>query len=112
GENYLRLLERVLDLLSRSGAPREQLAWGVDTLLQLATATAAEHSTQLHAPTTADDWNALAVALHAVDEATQPAIKAHMPALLGGSVEDRWRWNLDVLVNGIAHTPVPGGAAD
>ncbi|TVT59330.1 TetR/AcrR family transcriptional regulator [Amycolatopsis rhizosphaerae] len=112
GENYLRLLERLLDLLSRSGAPREQVAWGADTLLQHATATAAEHSTQEHAPTTEDDWNALTVAVHSVDEATHPAIKAHMPALLDGSVEDRWRWNFDVLVNGVTHTPVPGGTAD
>jgi AcrR family transcriptional regulator len=28
GENYLRLVERILDLLSQSGADREQVAWG------------------------------------------------------------------------------------
>ncbi|MFH8343040.1 TetR/AcrR family transcriptional regulator [Streptomyces sp. AM6-12] len=110
GENYLRLLERVLDLLSRSGASREQVAWGVDKLLQDATASAAEHSTQKHDPAAEADWNALTVALNAVDEATHPAIRAHMPALLGGSVEDRMRWGFDVLVNGITQTPVPGTA--
>ncbi|MFC5075433.1 TetR/AcrR family transcriptional regulator [Kitasatospora cinereorecta] len=108
GENYLRLVERVLELLSRSGASREQVAWGVDTLLQVATATAAEHSTQEHDPMTEDDWNATTRALQSVDEATHPAIAAHMPALVSGSADDRMGWSFDVLVNGITHTPVPG----
>ncbi|MCZ4602313.1 TetR/AcrR family transcriptional regulator [Streptomyces sp. Lzd4kr] len=110
GENYLRLVERILDLLSRSGAGREQVAWGVDELLQVATATAAEQSTHEHDPTSEDDWNATVAALHAVDGATHPAITAHMPALISGSVRDRMRWSFDVLVNGITHTPVPGEA--
>ncbi|MEV7687683.1 TetR/AcrR family transcriptional regulator [Streptomyces bungoensis] len=108
GENYLLLVERILDLLSRSGAPREQVAWGVDKLLQDATATAAEHATQAQDPRAEDDWNATARALHAVDEATHPAIAAHMPSLIGGSIDDRMNWGFDVLVNGITHTPVPG----
>ncbi|MFD7711732.1 TetR/AcrR family transcriptional regulator [Streptomyces sp. NPDC059785] len=109
GENYLRLVERILDLLSRSGASREQVAWGVDKLLQDATATAAEHSTQEHDPTAQDDWNATVRALHAADASTHPAIAAHLPALVGGAGGDRMRWSFDVLVNGITGTPVPGG---
>jgi hypothetical protein len=45
-----------------------------------------------------------------VEETTHPAIRAHMPALLSGSVEHRMRWGFDVLVNGITQTPVPGTA--
>ncbi|MFG3039904.1 TetR/AcrR family transcriptional regulator [Streptomyces sp. NPDC048330] len=108
GENYLRLVERVLDLLSRSGASREQVAWGVDKLLQDATATAAEQSTQDRDPLTEDDWSATKRALESVDEATHPAIKDHMPALVSGSASDRMAWSFDVLINGITHTPVPG----
>ncbi|OIK24699.1 TetR/AcrR family transcriptional regulator [Streptomyces malaysiense] len=108
GENYLRLVECILDLLSRSGASREQVAWGVDKLLQDATATAAEQSTQEHDPMAESDWNATNRALQAVDETTHPAIKAHMPALVSGSPGDRMSWSFDVLVNGITHTPVPG----
>ncbi|MFR9791300.1 TetR/AcrR family transcriptional regulator [Streptomyces sp. MB22_4] len=107
GANYLRLVERILDLLARSGAAREQVAWGVDKLLQDATATAAEHATQAHDPANPDDWDALAQALRATTEASHPAISAHMPDLLGGSVRDRMRWSFDVLVNGIVRTPVP-----
>ncbi|MFJ2500512.1 TetR/AcrR family transcriptional regulator [Streptomyces sp. NPDC087539] len=108
GENYLRLVERVLDLLSRGGASREQVAWGVDKLLQDATATAAEQSTQEHDPMAEDDWNATTRALRSVDEATHPAVKAHMPALVSGSADERMGWGFDVLVNGITCTPVPG----
>lgn len=80
----------------------------MDKLLQDATATAAEHSTRKHDLASEDDWNATVRALHAVDAATHPAITAHMPALIGGSVSDRIRWSFDVLVNGIVHTRVPG----
>lgn len=107
GENYVRLVERILDLLARSGAPRAQVAWGVDKLLQDATATAAEQSAHEHDPTSEDDWNATVRALHAVDEATHPAITAHMPDLIGGTARDRLRWSFDVLVNGITGTAVP-----
>ncbi|MFI6442833.1 TetR/AcrR family transcriptional regulator [Streptomyces sp. NPDC050759] len=107
GENYLRLVERILDLLSRSGAGREQVAWGVDKLLQDATATAAEQATHEQDPTSEDDWNATVRALHAVDETTHPAITAHMPDLISGTGRDRMRWSFDVLVNGITGTPVP-----
>ncbi|ESP98713.1 Tetracycline repressor protein class B [Streptomyces sp. ADI96-15] len=110
GENYLRLVERVLALLSRGGAGREQAAWGVDTLLQSATATAAEQATRERDPAATDEWNATVQALGAASEATHPAISAHMPALVGGSPEERFRWGFDVLVNGILATPAPASA--
>ncbi|MFE0208662.1 TetR/AcrR family transcriptional regulator [Streptomyces sp. NPDC058985] len=110
GENYLRLVERVLDLLSHSGAGREQVAWGVDKLIQDATATAAEQGTREHDPHSEDDWSAAVGVLHAVDETTHPAISAHIPHLVSGTAEDRMRWSFDVLVNGITGTPVPGRA--
>ncbi|WP_437032813.1 TetR/AcrR family transcriptional regulator [Streptomyces sp. enrichment culture] len=112
GENYLRLVERILALLSRSGAPQAQVAWGVDKLLQVATATAAEQSAREQDPASVDDWNATVRALRTADAATHPAITSHMPDLIGGSAHDRMRWTFDVLVNGIVHTPVPGPVPD
>ncbi|MFC4914001.1 TetR/AcrR family transcriptional regulator [Actinomadura gamaensis] len=108
GENYLRLVDRVLDLLSRSGAPREQVAWGVDKLLQDATATAAEQSARERDPAAEEEWSATVRAFGAAGADKHPAIAAHMPALVGGSPEERFRWSFDVLVNGIVGTPVPG----
>ncbi len=110
GENYLDLVERVLDLLSRSGAPREQVAWGVDILLQHATATAAEQGTRERDPSARDDWNALVEAVHTSDEAARPMIRAHLPALLSGPDEHRLTWGFDVLINGIVGTPLPSGS--
>ncbi|WP_405780706.1 TetR/AcrR family transcriptional regulator [Streptomyces sp. NBC_00859] len=107
GENYLNLVERILSLLARSGAPRAQVAWGVDKLLQDATATAAEQATHERNPAAKDDWNALTRALHGVDETTHPAIEAHIPDLLTGTGGGRLAWGIDVLVNGITQTPVP-----
>ncbi|MFF4243494.1 TetR/AcrR family transcriptional regulator [Streptomyces sp. NPDC001822] len=106
GENYLRLVNRILDLLSRSGAAVEQVAWGVDKLLQTATATAAEHSARRGDPSAQEDWDALTSALRTVDESTHPAVRAHMPALISGAGE-RLRWGFEVLINGITSTPVP-----
>ncbi|NUV32278.1 MULTISPECIES: TetR/AcrR family transcriptional regulator [Streptomyces] len=111
GENYLRLVERVLVLLSRGGAGREQAAWGVDTLLQSATATAAEQATRERDPAATDEWNATVQALGAASEAVHPAISAYMPALVAGSPEERFRWGFDVLVNGILATPAPDASA-
>ncbi|MFJ4867621.1 TetR/AcrR family transcriptional regulator [Streptomyces sp. NPDC088757] len=110
GENYLDLVERVLDLLSRSGAPREQVAWGVDILLQHATATAAEQGTRERDPSARDDWNALVEAVHAPGGAARPMIGAHLPALLSGPDEHRLTWGFDVLINGIVGTPLPSGS--
>ncbi len=107
GPNYLRLVNRVLALLARSGAAAGQVAWGVDTLLLAATATAAEQSTRAQDPAARDDWDALTRALHAADESTYPAIKAHMPALISGA-GGRLAWNFDALINGVVATPVPG----
>ncbi|MFF9046489.1 TetR/AcrR family transcriptional regulator [Streptomyces parvulus] len=108
GANYLRLVERILGLLARSGAPRAQVAWGVDKLLQDATATAAEQATHEHDPASQEDWNAAVRALRSVDADTHPAITAHMPDLVAGTAQERLRWAFDVLVNGITGSPVPG----
>ena len=46
GEHYLLLLEKLLALLDEGGVPPAQASWGVDVLLQVANATAAEHATR------------------------------------------------------------------
>ncbi|THA71579.1 TetR/AcrR family transcriptional regulator [Streptomyces sp. A0958] len=108
GEHYLGLVERVLLLLSRGGASQGQAAWGVDSLLQYATATAAEHAAQERDPRSEDDWDALTRAVHDVDEAAHPMIKAHLPELRAGTEDARLAWGFDVVINGITQTPLPG----
>jgi AcrR family transcriptional regulator len=107
GEHYLRLLERLLALLEEGGVPPVQAAWGVDVLLQFATATAAEQSTREQSGDANDEWDALTRALYGVSETAHPRLRALAGSLLAGSPEDRMSWCFQMLINGIAHTPVP-----
>jgi AcrR family transcriptional regulator len=108
GGHYLRLLERLLALLTEGGVPPMQAAWGVDVLLQFATATAAEQSTREQSPEAEDEWDALTRAVHGVSEKTHPHLHALAGSLLGGSPEDRMSWCFRMLINGISHTPTAG----
>jgi AcrR family transcriptional regulator len=101
GENYLRLLEGLLALLHEGGVPPGQAAWGIDLLLQLATATAAEHA----GGDDPEQWEALTAALRAVRPQTHPRIEALGEDLLSGPVEDRASWGIRVLINGVLATP-------
>ncbi|MEV6118035.1 TetR/AcrR family transcriptional regulator [Streptomyces sp. NPDC052109] len=103
GPNYLRLVETLLDLLGSGGVPRTQAAWGVDLLLQHATATAAEHA----GDDSPGDWQALVRALREAPSDTHPHIAAGAEALLRGAPEARLSWAFQTLINGIERTAVP-----
>jgi AcrR family transcriptional regulator len=107
GQHYLRLLERLLSLLDEGGVPPVQAAWGVDVLLQSATATAAEVSMRAQSPHAEEEWDALTRALHEVDGRTHPQLHALADRLLSGTPQERLSWRFRMLINGIAHTPVP-----
>ncbi|MFE2101338.1 MULTISPECIES: TetR/AcrR family transcriptional regulator [unclassified Streptomyces] len=104
GPHYLNLIETLLALLDEGGVPRDRAAWGVDLLLQHATATAAEHAGE-ESP---GDWQALDSALRGASADTHPHIAAAGDALLSGAPEARLSWALQALVNGIERTAVPG----
>ncbi|MFI0424007.1 TetR/AcrR family transcriptional regulator [Spongiactinospora sp. 9N601] len=106
GEHYLKLLERLLSLLDEGGVPPAQAAWGVDALLQAATATAAETSARAQAPHADQEWDALSEALHGADERAHPHLHALAAQLLDGTPQQRLSWHFRMLINGIAHTPV------
>ncbi|MFI5972135.1 TetR/AcrR family transcriptional regulator [Streptomyces sp. NPDC051452] len=103
GPNYLRLIDTLLGLLLEGGVPRERAAWGVDLLLQHATATAAEHAGQ----TPPGDWQALERALREAPADTHPHIAATAGSLLSGTPEARLSWAFRALVRGIERTAVP-----
>jgi len=108
GEHYLRLVERLLALQVEGGITLARAAWGVDILLQLATSSAAEHATQEQAGDTQAEWDALAKAITAVDAETHPHLHALGTSVLGGTPLERMTWSFRVVIDGIAHTPVPG----
>ena len=107
GEHYLRLLERLLALLDEGGVPPVQAAWGVDVLLQSATATAAEQSARGQSIHAEEEWDALSRTLHQASGETHPHVHAVAGSLLAGSPEDRMSWCFRMLINGITSTPAP-----
>ncbi|MEV6505218.1 TetR/AcrR family transcriptional regulator [Streptomyces sp. NPDC051642] len=104
GPHYLNLIETLLALLDEGGVPPAQAAWGVDLLLQQATATAAEHSGD---DTARDDWDTLTDAVRTVSARTHPHIAARSGDLLAGAPLARLSWRFQTLINGIERTAVP-----
>ncbi|MFC8078179.1 TetR/AcrR family transcriptional regulator [Streptomyces sp. NPDC057307] len=105
GANYLALVEAVLALLDEGGVPGDQAAWGVDVLLQVATATAAEQSTRAEDTDARDDHNALARTLREVSADTHPRIAALADDLVSGTPRERLSWMFRTVVNGALTTP-------
>lgn len=108
GPNYLRLVEAALALLRVGGVPTRQAAWGVDLLLQLATATAAEQGTRHEADDADLAEGAFALLLREVDAEEHPSIAWASGELYSGTGPERLRWAFAALTAGIARTrPVP-----
>ncbi|MET7993343.1 TetR/AcrR family transcriptional regulator C-terminal domain-containing protein [Amycolatopsis sp. NPDC005232] len=103
GDNYLRLVDTVLALLGEGGVPSAQAAWGVDLLLQLATATAAEHADER--PEDREEWRALAAVIHDASPEKYPHLAAAGSDLLSGEPGQRLSWAFRALIAGIAATP-------
>lgn len=112
GPNYLDLVESLLGLLAEGGAPPRQAAWGVDSLLLHATATAAEQGTRGQSLDADDDWAALRRAIDGASPAAHPHIAALAGDLLHGTPEQRLSWGFHMLINGILHTPPPADRTD
>ncbi|MCW7943606.1 TetR family transcriptional regulator [Streptomyces hygroscopicus] len=107
GENYLDLVEAVLALLAEGGVAPGRASWGLDLLLQYATASAAEHSIRGEAPEAQDDWDALTMALLNASPDRHPRIAALGAVLLSGPAEARLAWGFQVLISGITAAPEP-----
>ncbi len=107
GPHYLNLIETLLALLGQGGVPPARAAWGVDLLLQHATATAAEHSAYEGRTGGQEEWDALTDAVHGASAATHPHIAALAAPLLAGTPEERLSWGIRAVISGIEHTPVP-----
>ncbi|MCO5972690.1 TetR/AcrR family transcriptional regulator [Actinoallomurus soli] len=109
GEHYVNLTEALLALLDEGGVPSGQAAWGVDLLLQYATATAAEHAPRAGGDVaeSEEDWDALRDAVRGASPAARPHLAAVADDLLAGAPEARVSWGFRTLINGIAQTPRP-----
>jgi AcrR family transcriptional regulator len=109
GSNYLALLEAILTLLHEGEVPDAQAAWGVDVLLQVATATAAEQSVRDEDDAAEAEFAAVVDAVRNTDPSSHPRLAAIGDDLFSGEPEERLSWTFRVLINGALATPrVPG----
>ena len=107
GPNYLSLVETILALLHDGGVPGAQAAWGVDVLLQVATATAAEQSARQGDAAAEDEQDALVSALRAVSPDRYPRIAAVGADLVSGTPAQRLAWIFRAVINGTQATGRP-----
>lgn len=108
GAHYLDLVELMLRLLTTEGVPDGRAAWGVDVLLQQATAMAAEYGSRGEPghPQTTDQ---LLEAFDSADPARHPTLaRIGGRQMLGGERGQRRDWAIDALVAGVIATPRPG----
>jgi AcrR family transcriptional regulator len=113
GPNYMRLVDSVLALLRTGGVPARQAAWGMNVLLQLAVAMAAEHGTRRESASAdaaaAEEekkeeeeempWREASAEQH-------PGIAWASGQLFSGTGQQRLRWAFDALIAGIAATEI------
>ncbi|MDX6281473.1 MAG: hypothetical protein QOH03_2544 [Kribbellaceae bacterium] len=107
GPHYLALVDALLGLLAAGGAPADRAAWGLDFLLQTATATAAEHSAHGESAEEEEGWRQLNEALAGASPKKFPHVHAQAADLVSGTPQERRRWAFDMLINGILATPRP-----
>ena len=105
GPNYLALLEAVLALLHEGEMPDAQAAWGVDVLLQVATATAAEQSVRDEDDAAEAEFAAMVDAVRNTDPSSHPRLAAIGDDLFSGDPEERLSWAFRALINGALATP-------
>ena len=104
GPNYLALVETILELLHEGQVPDAQAAWGVDVLLLVATATAAEQSARSQDAAARDQENAIETALREATAETYPRIAALRMDLISGTPEQRLAWIFRTVINGAKDT--------
>jgi AcrR family transcriptional regulator len=106
GPHYLDLIELMLRLITEGGVPASRAAWGVDVLLQHATAMAAEYGTRGERPEQGEAE--LADALAGADARRHPILTSlGVDGMMGGERDHRRDWSLDVVINGVVSTPRP-----
>ncbi|MGI5238303.1 TetR/AcrR family transcriptional regulator C-terminal domain-containing protein [Dactylosporangium sp. CA-139066] len=108
GGNYLRLIDIMLELLLSGGVRERQAAWGVDLLLQHATAIAAEQGTRGEEVDPEHGPQLQAVAVQMADPADYPYIGRVRHELFSGVGEQRMRWAFAAIIEGIGAIATPG----
>lgn len=105
GEHYLDVVELVLHLQTAGGVPEGRAAWGVDVLLQQATAMAAEYGSR-NEPDHTQTTEQLQSALDGADPTRHPTLaRIGGNQMAGGERGDRRDWAISALIAGVTATP-------
>ncbi len=101
--NSIRLLDTIAGLLLEGGADARAAAWGVDIVLAYVVATAVEHAGRNNDA----DLDSLRQRVATLDASVHPHLAKLGAELVSGEGLQRFRWGLDVLVNGLIHGARP-----
>jgi AcrR family transcriptional regulator len=110
GLHYLDLVESLLADMADGGVPPDRAAWGVDLLLQLIAATAAEQVTRRESPEAAAEEQREQDTVE-MSAGRFPHIHGLAEELYSGSGRERLSWAIEALLAGIAATPRAGSAS-
>lgn len=111
GQNAMAIQEQVLGLLREGGLDDATIAWAVDLLALLVTASAVEESIfgdrMAEGEQMEDVLQQANTAFAALPAATFPLVTALRPLMLTGTGDERFRWWIELILRGLANTPPP-----
>ncbi len=102
GPNSLRVTEHALALLRTGGVPDKYAAWAVDKLAMIVVADVVEGAMYQEQGHDADDLNRVRDYFAALPADQFPNIVALSGALFEGAGDQRFRFSLDLMVDGLA----------
>jgi hypothetical protein len=112
--NGLQAVEAMLSLLRVAGMSDQAAAWGADALSRYVTGTAVERGVRAERGWSEAEHQAYHQGLHRAFEelpaTTYPNIAALLPFLTTGDGDERFRFGVEVLLNGLVQTPAPAVA--
>jgi AcrR family transcriptional regulator len=111
GQNAMAVQEQVLRLLREGGLSDAAIAWAVDLLALVVTASAVEESIygdrMAEGEVIEDVLRRVNDAFASLPPEQFPLIAALRPLMLLGSGDDRFRWWIEVILSGLAAVPPP-----
>lgn len=111
GANGLQAVEAMLGLLRAAGMSDQAAAWGADALSLYVTGTAVERGVQAERGWSEAEHQAFYAGVQRTFEdlpaQAYPNIAALLPFLTTGDGDERFRFGVEVLLNGLVQTPAP-----
>jgi AcrR family transcriptional regulator len=108
GPNAVRVADHVLALLAAGGIDDRSAAWFIDVVFLFVNATAYETSIYVERGQGEEQTiDALEREFAQLDVARYPSFARLMPALMSGTGEQRFAFGLQLLIEGLLHTPPP-----